>query len=109
MTRTKSSAHSTNYEGTHALQAIARFVTHTNRGTHSDDYDLGANEVLLLNKTDGTIIKLDKTHSRKSQVPINDADFELEFVEIFKLKWELLETGFWDGLQLPDEDQEDKL
>ena len=70
---------------------------------YRDDYDLGANEMLLLDKTTGIILKLDRTHSRRSQLPLRDETFDLEFMEIFRLKWDLLEEGFWDTTDDQDE------
>ena len=44
------------------------------------------------------MIKLDKKYSRKSKLPSNESDFDITMMELFKMKWDLLETGFWDSL-----------
>ena len=64
----------------------------------SDDYGLNPYEVILLNEKTEIVIKLDKKYSRKSKLPSNEPDFDITIMELFKLKWNLLETGFWDSL-----------
>lgn len=64
---------------------------------NNDDYDLNPYEVVLLDTDSCTLIKLDKSHSRKTTI-VMDEDFDLELLELFRLKWTILEQGFWDTL-----------
>eukprot|EP00486_Rosalina_sp_Unknown_P011665 CAMPEP_0201580420 /NCGR_PEP_ID=MMETSP0190_2-20130828/45924_1 /ASSEMBLY_ACC=CAM_ASM_000263 /TAXON_ID=37353 /ORGANISM="Rosalina sp." /LENGTH=118 /DNA_ID=CAMNT_0048016429 /DNA_START=67 /DNA_END=423 /DNA_ORIENTATION=+ len=74
----------------------------------SDDYALNPYEVILFDEKTEVIIKLDKTNSRKSKVPSDEPDFDITMMELFKLKWELLETGFWDSLDDEQETESEK-
>eukprot|EP01083_Nonionella_stella_P255246 876324_1 len=65
---------------------------------NGDDYDLNPYEVLLIDRKTNLLIKLDKKYSRKSQVPCGDKNFDIDMMELFKLKWNLIESGFWDSL-----------
>eukprot|EP00483_Globobulimina_turgida_P006086 UN06096 len=72
------------------------------------DYDLNPYEVLLLNKQDKILIKLDKKNNRKSQITSNDENFDVSEIELFRLKWDLIETGFWDSFQNSDQHNKDR-
>ena len=86
----------------HFICFIIKYV-HT---FNSDDYDLEEYEVILLDRTTGTIIKLDKLHSRESKIPQNDdkKDVDLSMLELFKMKWDLKEKGQWDSLNQDKEE-----
>mmetsp|Transcript_31659 Transcript_31659/g.50930 ORF Transcript_31659/g.50930 Transcript_31659/m.50930 type:complete len:113 (+) Transcript_31659:89-427(+) len=64
-----------------------------------DDYELKPYEVILLHEDSNKLIKLDKKYSRTAQIPADEKDVQL--LELFKLKWDIIESGFWDSL---DED-----
>eukprot|EP01083_Nonionella_stella_P002434 7030_1 len=68
----------------------------------SDDYGLHPYQKLLVDRKTDTLIKLDKTWSRKSQIPSDEDD--LAILELFRLKWNVIEKGFWDTFK--DENKE---